>query len=233
MRRGMEEAAREAQELQQQAESKKQETEDKQEKQKLDKIINETKRLQKHIEKALEIAQPNPPRDQGEGEPPALENINAEPHVPDPPRDRGEGEPPALENVNAEPNVPDPPRDRGEGEPPALENVNAEPHVPDPPRDRGEREPPKEIEVLKLQQEIYKELKETENKCKLNLREENEPRNEENEPHNEENEPHNEENIKDFMMEVKKIQDDMWNEYYMKIACLVALRSKDPSTPVS
>ena len=25
----------------------------------------------------------------------------------------------------------------------------------------------------------------------------------------------------------------LWDEYYMKLACLAALRSKDPSTPVS
>ena len=33
--------------------------------------------------------------------------------------------------------------------------------------------------------------------------------------------------------EVKKLeQQKEWDEYYMKIACLAALRSKDPSTPV-
>ena len=31
----------------------------------------------------------------------------------------------------------------------------------------------------------------------------------------------------------KALEIVAWDEYYMKIACLAALRSKDPSTPVS
>ena len=30
----------------------------------------------------------------------------------------------------------------------------------------------------------------------------------------------------------EEVQPDEWDRYYMKIACLAALRSKDPSTPV-
>ena len=66
MRSGMEKAAKEANNLQQQAESKKKETEDKQEKQKLDKIINETKRLEKHIEKALKFVDAELPNHTGD-----------------------------------------------------------------------------------------------------------------------------------------------------------------------
>ena len=61
--------------------------------------------------------------------------------------------------------------------------------------------------MLKLQQEIYKELNQTKEKCKNNF------------------------DI--FKKKIQEIQDDMWDDYYMKIACLAALRSKDPSTPVS
>ena len=31
----------------------------------------------------------------------------------------------------------------------------------------------------------------------------------------------------------KALENVAWDVYYMKIACLAALRSKDPSTPVS
>ena len=31
---------------------------------------------------------------------------------------------------------------------------------------------------------------------------------------------------------MQQIRNEKWDEYYMKIACLTALRSKDPSTPV-
>ena len=33
--------------------------------------------------------------------------------------------------------------------------------------------------------------------------------------------------------QMEQAQQKEWDEYYMKIACLAALRSKDPSTPVS
>ena len=155
MKKKMEKAAKKAKKFKEQADFKVCQTNNIQEEQKLGKIINETERLQKHIEKAIEI-------------------------------------------VNAE--LPDPPVNQRDDKPQAPEIVNAEP--PDPPG-----EPPKAIEVLKLQQEIYKVLKETKEKCKNNF-----------------------DNLK---KKIQEIQDDMWNEYYMKIACLAALRSKDPSTPVS
>ena len=43
--------------------------------------------------------------------------------------------------------------------------------------------------------------------------------------------------IKNIQKDVKKLKQKVlkseWDEYYMKIACLTALRSKDPRTPVS
>ena len=43
--------------------------------------------------------------------------------------------------------------------------------------------------------------------------------------------------IKEIQCEAKEVEQQAqqieWDEYYMKIACLAALRSKDPSTPVS
>ena len=39
--------------------------------------------------------------------------------------------------------------------------------------------------------------------------------------------------IEDLENKMQQIQNEMWDEYYMKIACLAALRSKDPRTPVS
>ena len=43
--------------------------------------------------------------------------------------------------------------------------------------------------------------------------------------------------IKDIQKEVKELKQRVlkseWDEYYMKVACLAARRSKDPSTPVS
>ena len=97
----------------------------------------------------------------------------------------------------------------------ALEFVDA--RLPDPIRHQIPRwEPPKEIKVLELQQKIYKVLKKTEKDCEnLNADEANE------------------QNKKEVIKKMQEIQDDMWDEYYMKIACLAALRSKDPSTPVS
>ena len=147
MRSGMEEAAIEANNLQQQAESKKKETEDKQEKQKLDKIINEMERLKRHIKKALEF-------------------------------------------VDAE-----------------LPNHTGDQILP-----------LNEIKVLKLQQKIYERLKGTEEKCQKNLDEHKEPDKEE---------------ANKLKKKMQEIQDNMWDEYYMKLACLAALRSKDPKTPVS
>ena len=96
----------------------------------------------------------------------------------------------------------------------ALEFVDA--RLPDPIRHQiPQREPPKEIKVLELQQKIYKVLKKTEKDCEnLNVDEANE------------------QNKKEVIKKMQEIQDDMWDVYYMKIACLVALRSKDPSTPV-
>ena len=41
------------------------------------------------------------------------------------------------------------------------------------------------------------------------------------------------ENIKGKVKEFKEKRSKQWDEYYMKIACLAALRSKDPRTPVS
>ena len=47
----------------------------------------------------------------------------------------------------------------------------------------------------------------------------------------------NQEALADLQKEAKKVeqraQQKEWDEYYMKIACLAALRSKDPKTPVS
>ena len=42
-----------------------------------------------------------------------------------------------------------------------------------------------------------------------------------------------ENHIKIMQEEEKLERIRQWEEYYMKIACLAALRSKDPSTPVS
>ena len=97
----------------------------------------------------------------------------------------------------------------------ALEFVDA--RLPDPIRHQIPRwERPKEIKVLELQQKIYKVLKKTEKDCEnLNVDEANE------------------QNKKEVIKKMQEIQDDMWDVYYMKIACLAALRSKDPSTPVS
>ena len=39
--------------------------------------------------------------------------------------------------------------------------------------------------------------------------------------------------IQHIQDEVTEVDKKLWDEYYMKLACLAALRSKDPSTPVS
>ena len=99
----------------------------------------------------------------------------------------------------------------------ALRIVNV--RLPDPDHIRQQIQqwgPPKETEVQKLQQKIYKVLKETEKDCEnLNVDEANE------------------QNRREVIEKMQEIQDDMWDVYYMEIACLAALRSKDPSTPVS
>ena len=41
------------------------------------------------------------------------------------------------------------------------------------------------------------------------------------------------EQIKVVQKQAKMEERRKWDEYYMKIACLAAQRSKDPSTPVS
>ena len=89
---------------------------------------------------------------------------------------------------------------------------------------------PKEIEVLELQQKIYRELQETKERCKQNMKgldsllANQEPNDEQKQV---------KQQIKKLENKMQKIQNEMWDEYYMKIACLAALRSKDPHKPVS
>ena len=76
----------------------------------------------------------------------------------------------------------------------------------------------REIERPNLQQDIYSELQETKEGCKQNMKSlliVN-------------HEPDDEQKQKIQVLQ----QNEKWDKYYMKIACLAALRSKDPSTPV-
>ena len=91
-------------------------------------------------------------------------------------------------------------------------------------------ESPKETEVLTLQQKIYKGLQKTKEECQKNMKDlksligNKDPNDKQKQA---------KQQIEDLENKMQKIQNEMWNEYYMKIACLAALRSKDPRTPVS
>ena len=76
----------------------------------------------------------------------------------------------------------------------------------------------REIERLNLQQDVYSELQETKEGCKQNMKSLPVAN----------HEPDDEQKQKIQVLQ----QNEKWDKYYMKIACLAALRSKDPSTPV-
>ena len=81
----------------------------------------------------------------------------------------------------------------------------------------------REIERLNLQQDVYSELQETKEGCKQNMK---------SLPIANQEPDEQKQKIQVLQDEDKMQQNEEWDVYYMKIACLAALRSKDPSTPV-